>query len=46
MFTAVAKFDRDMQYISQDLIKDIPNLIKQSDDERTINSAAALLSSL
>lgn len=46
MFTAVAKFDKDMNYISQDLIKDIPNLIKQSDDERTINSAAALLSSL
>eukprot|EP00703_Trepomonas_sp_PC1_P002639 JAP93967.1 Translational activator GCN1 [Trepomonas sp. PC1] len=46
IFAAVAKNDKKNLYIKESLIYDLPSFIKNAADDRLINSAAFLLSSL
>lgn len=46
IFSAIAKDDKKNLYIKESLIYDLPSLIKNASDDKLINAAAYLLSSL
>ena len=46
IFAAIAKNDKKNLYIKESLIYDLPSFIKNASDDKLINAAAHLLSSL